>query len=84
MTPKLSISPNGISESPLFVPGKGNGGSSARPNATSVDDISAKRLADALGNAYMGIICSYCGSGRVVRAGACGVCLDCGSSGGCG
>ena len=81
MTPELTISPNGIS-APLSV--SGNGGSNARQVSASADDINAKRLADALGNAYMGIICSYCGSGRVVRAGACGVCLDCGSSGGCG
>jgi hypothetical protein len=83
MTPKLSISPNEISNSSLFVSGKDNGGSNAHPGAASVDDISAKRLADALGSAYMGITCSFCGSVRVVRAGSCGTCLDCATSTGC-
>jgi len=84
MTPKLSISPNGISDSPLFVSGKDNGGNNVRPRAASVDDISAKRLNIALGDMYMGITCSYCGSGRVVRTGVCGTCQDCGNSEGCG
>ena len=83
MTPKLSISLNGIS-APLSVSGKSNGSSNARPDAASVDDINAKRLADVLGNAYMGITCSYCGSGRVVRTGVCGTSQDCGNSEGCG
>ena len=37
----------------------------------------------ALGNAYMGITCSNCGSDKVIRAGACGVCTQCGTSQGC-
>jgi len=37
----------------------------------------------ALGNAYMGITCSNCGSHKVIRAGACGVCTQCGTSQGC-
>lgn len=35
------------------------------------------------GNAYMGITCSHCGSEKVIRAGACGVCTQCGTSQGC-
>ena len=83
MTPKLSISPDGIS-APLFASGNDTGGSNARPGAESTDAIRAKRLAVALGNAYMGITCSYCGSGRVIRTGVCGTCQDCGNSEGCG
>ncbi len=37
----------------------------------------------ALGTAYMGITCSNCGSDKVIRAGACGVCTQCGTSQGC-
>jgi len=83
MTPKLTISPNGIG-APLSVSGNDNGGSNAGPGAGSVDAISATRLTVALGNAYMGITCSYCGSGRVIRTGVCGTCQDCGNSEGCG
>jgi hypothetical protein len=57
MTPKLTISPNGIG-APLSVSGNDNGGSDVRPGAVSVDAISATRLTVALGNAYMGITCS--------------------------
>jgi ribonucleoside-diphosphate reductase alpha chain len=32
---------------------------------------------------YMGITCSHCGSDKVIRAGACGVCTQCGTSQGC-
>ncbi len=39
---------------------------------------------DPLEQAFMGITCSFCGSSRVIRAGACGVCLDCATTGGCG
>jgi len=37
----------------------------------------------ALGSAYMGVTCSNCGSDKVIRAGACGVCTQCGTSQGC-
>jgi ribonucleoside-diphosphate reductase alpha chain len=37
----------------------------------------------ALGTAYMGITCSNCGSDKVIRAGACGCCTQCGTSQGC-
>src|SRR6185437_8187756 len=43
----------------------------------------ADRVAEALGNMFMDIICSHCGSNKVVRAGACGVCTECGTSQGC-
>ncbi len=41
------------------------------------------RVKTALGTAYMGILCSNCGSDKVIRAGACGVCTQCGTSQGC-
>src|SRR5947199_2303858 len=43
----------------------------------------ADRVQEALGNMFMYIICSHCGSDKVIRAGACGVCTECGTSQGC-
>jgi ribonucleoside-diphosphate reductase alpha chain len=43
----------------------------------------AERVREALGNMYMGISCSNCGSTKVIRAGACGICTECGTSQGC-
>ena len=43
----------------------------------------AERVAEALGNMFMDITCSHCGSNKVIRAGACGVCTECGTSQGC-
>jgi ribonucleoside-diphosphate reductase alpha chain len=43
----------------------------------------AERVQEALGNMFMDILCSHCGSDKVVRAGACGVCTECGTSQGC-
>jgi ribonucleoside-diphosphate reductase alpha chain len=43
----------------------------------------ADRVREALGNMYMDISCSNCGSTKVIRAGACGVCTECGTSQGC-
>lgn len=43
----------------------------------------ARRVEVALGNAYMETPCSNCGSDKVVRAGACGCCTECGTSQGC-
>jgi len=44
----------------------------------------AERVKEALGNMFMDITCSVCGSNKVIRAGACGVCTECGTSQGCG
>src|SRR5436305_5152090 len=41
------------------------------------------RAQEALGNMFMDIVCSHCGSDKVIRAGACGVCTECGTSQGC-
>ncbi len=49
------------------------------PNRLSYAD----RVQEALGSMYMDIICSVCGSNKVIRAGACGVCTECGTSQGC-
>src|SRR3954464_8755149 len=43
----------------------------------------ADRVREALGNMFMDATCPHCGSNKVVRAGACGVCTDCGTSQGC-
>jgi hypothetical protein len=43
----------------------------------------ADRVKEALGSMFMDIICSICGSEKVIRAGACGVCTECGTSQGC-
>ncbi|HEX4653057.1 MAG TPA: vitamin B12-dependent ribonucleotide reductase [Candidatus Udaeobacter sp.] len=43
----------------------------------------AERVRVALGSIFMGITCSVCGSDKVIRAGACGVCTECGTSQGC-
>ncbi len=43
----------------------------------------AQRVMVALGSIFMGITCSVCGSDKVIRAGACGVCTECGTSQGC-
>src|SRR5213592_3918516 len=43
----------------------------------------AERVKEALGNMFMDIVCSHCGSDKVIRAGACGVCTECGTSQGC-
>ncbi len=44
----------------------------------------ADRVQEALGSMFMDITCSVCGSNKVIRAGACGVCTECGTSQGCG
>lgn len=44
---------------------------------------SVDRVRAALGNMFMDASCSHCGSSKVIRAGACGVCTDCGTSHGC-
>jgi ribonucleoside-diphosphate reductase alpha chain len=44
---------------------------------------SSNRVTIALGSIFMGITCSICGSDKVIRAGACGVCTECGTSQGC-
>ena len=59
----------------------GNGGASeGNGNGTGTSSL---RVTIALGSIFMGITCSVCGSDKVIRAGACGVCTECGTSQGC-
>src|SRR5881392_82250 len=58
-----------------------NGGTSAEANANGGKN--PDRVTVALGSIFMGITCSVCGSDKVIRAGACGVCTECGTSQGC-
>ncbi len=59
-----------------------NGGTSNEGNGNGAGS-SSDRVTVALGSIFMGITCSVCGSDKVIRAGACGVCTDCGTSQGC-
>src|SRR5438552_8867710 len=58
-------------------PGEGN------PKVITTGYTYADRVKEALGNMFMDIVCSHCGSDKVIRAGACGVCTECGTSQGC-
>jgi ribonucleoside-diphosphate reductase alpha chain len=59
----------------------GNGGTSeGNGNGAGTSSL---RVTIALGSIFMGITCSVCGSDKVIRAGACGVCTECGTSQGC-
>jgi len=58
-----------------------NGGKSPEVNGNG--DKNPDRVTVALGSIFMGITCSVCGSDKVIRAGACGVCTECGTSQGC-
>src|SRR5204862_5813386 len=60
----------------------GNGGMSAAGNGNGAG-TSSDRVTVALGSSFMGITCSVCVSDKVIRAGACGVCTECGTSQGC-
>jgi len=53
------------------------------PEIASNGSSHAERVKEALGNMFMDITCSVCGSDKVIRAGACGVCTECGTSQGC-
>ncbi len=46
-------------------------------------EVFSERVQEALGNMFMDVICSNCGSSKVIRAGACGCCTECGTSQGC-
>ena len=58
-------------------------GSEGHPHMNISGDTHAERVQAALGNMYMDITCSNCGSSKVIRAGACGCCTECGTSQGC-
>jgi ribonucleoside-diphosphate reductase alpha chain len=52
-------------------------------NGNGLSQLHADRVQAALENMYMGMSCSHCGSTKVIRTGACGVCTECGTSQGC-
>ncbi|MEQ1859716.1 MAG: vitamin B12-dependent ribonucleotide reductase [Chthoniobacteraceae bacterium] len=58
-------------------------GSEGEPHIAQNGHTHAERVQAALGNMFMDITCSNCGSSRVIRAGACGCCTECGTSQGC-
>ena len=60
-------------------------GSEGEPRIQSNGNSSthADRVKRALGDMYMDTPCSNCGSHKVIRAGACGCCTECGTSQGC-
>ncbi len=58
-------------------------GNEGSPHIKSAGNTHADRVQEALGNMYMDITCSNCGSSKVIRAGACGCCTECGTSQGC-
>ena len=60
-----------------------NGSSEGQPHINAYGNTHAERLRDALGNMFMDTPCSNCGSTKVIRAGACGCCTECGTSQGC-
>ena len=60
-----------------------NDGASAIVNGAANGHTHADRVATALGSMFMDVMCSHCGSEKVIRAGACGVCTECGTSQGC-
>src|SRR3989475_5558111 len=68
----IDVITNKSSNDPIGAGGNGNGAGN-----------SADRVTVALGSIFMGITCSVCGSDKVIRAGACGVCTECGTSQGC-
>jgi hypothetical protein len=59
------------------------GGSEGEPRINAPGSTHADRLSDALGKMFMDTPCSNCGSTKVIRAGACGCCTECGTSQGC-
>lgn len=58
-------------------------GSEGEPHLSVGGNTHAENLQKALDNMYMDTPCSNCGSSKVIRAGACGVCTECGTSQGC-
>jgi ribonucleoside-diphosphate reductase alpha chain len=86
LPPSLTVIQNFIT---VATAAAANGKGSAGPNGSQLMeevrlyDSSKERVKEALGNIFMDLICSHCGSDKVIRAGACGVCTECGTSQGC-
>jgi hypothetical protein len=60
-----------------------HGGNSEGTPAGAGPRTHADRVKEAVGTMFMDVTCSNCGSSKVIRAGACGCCTDCGTSQGC-
>ncbi len=58
-------------------------GSEGQPRINPNGHSHAERVKAALGTMFMDVTCSNCGSSKVIRAGACGCCTECGTSQGC-
>jgi len=58
-------------------------GNEGQPHLVGNGHTHAEKVQEALGSMYMDITCSNCGSSKVIRAGACGCCTECGTSQGC-
>ncbi len=59
-------------------------GSEGQPRLHATNgETHAERVQTAIGNMFMDVTCSNCGSSKVIRAGACGCCTECGTSQGC-
>ena len=58
-------------------------GSEGHPHLKMESDTHFDRVQRALDNMYMDTPCSNCGSSKVIRAGACSCCTECGTSQGC-
>jgi ribonucleoside-diphosphate reductase alpha chain len=65
------------------ITSRSNSEGTPRPIANGQPRTHADRVREALGNMYLDVSCSNCGSTKVIRAGACGVCTECGTSQGC-
>jgi ribonucleoside-diphosphate reductase alpha chain len=58
-------------------------GSEGGPHINANGNTHAEKVQEALGNMFMDSPCANCGSSKVIRAGACGCCTECGTSQGC-
>ncbi len=67
----------------IDVVARKNGSEGSPHISESTGSTHAERVKEALGNMYMDTPCSNCGSTKVIRAGACGCCTECGTSQGC-
>jgi len=59
------------------------GGNEGEPHIAQNGKTHSERIIAAFENMFMDITCSNCGSSKVIRAGACGCCTECGTSQGC-
>jgi ribonucleoside-diphosphate reductase alpha chain len=65
------------------ITSRSNSEGTPKPISNGQPRTHADRVREALGNMYMDVSCANCGSTKVIRAGACGVCTECGTSQGC-